>query len=219
MMLSSGADGTARLWERAADDWNTRATFGGDGEKDALNQAIFAPANGNPAAQVITASDDGRVRVWTLAGQPIGEPLQHDGPVKCVAVSPDGKWIVSSVGIDALAWSRESPQSKPIKLAGHWADITSIRFSPDGQRLITTGRDFNVKLWDTGALQASAPDAPQQSVRELLTLEGHSDGVMGIAFFASPTFPSIVSAGEDGQVILWPSLSWQGAGPQALGRR
>jgi WD40 repeat protein len=221
MLLTAGADGTARLWQRAGDEWKA-TPFDADGQTSALNAAIFALGQGDQTTQVIAACEDGTVRIWNLAGEPVGAPLKPEGPagpVRCLAISGDGKWIVASIGINAFAWSRDELESNPIPLVGHWADITSMKFSTDGQRLVTTGRDFNVKLWDATSWRVPAADQVPESQRELLTLEGHSDGVMGVAFFASPTFPSIVTAGEDGQVILWPSLSWEADASQFLGRR
>jgi WD40 repeat protein len=44
---------------------------------------------------VLTTSGDS-ARIWdTATGKPIGEPLQHQGAIKTVAFSPDGKTVLT----------------------------------------------------------------------------------------------------------------------------
>ncbi len=197
MILTAADDGAAKLWELSADDWRVVTTLGG-GQKDPVNQAIFSPADGNGNVDVLTASDQG-VKVWSLAGEVLREP--HSGPAQCVAISPDRKWIVFGAGSEVGVWNRETQQSAP-SLAGHSAEVTSLAFSPDGLRLFTASRDFHVKLWDAG-------DAIGQGSRELMTLAGHTDTVRSISLYGNPAHPSILSASEDGQAILWPSADWR----------
>src|SRR2546429_5189152 len=46
--------------------------------------------------RVVTASDDETARVWDAkAGQPLTEPLKHEGMVRSAEFSPDGKRIVT----------------------------------------------------------------------------------------------------------------------------
>ncbi|KAL8353836.1 hypothetical protein RB601_003595 [Gaeumannomyces tritici] len=74
-------------------------------------------------------------------------------------------------------------------LEGHGGSVSSVAFSPDGQRLASGSGDNTVKLWDaaTGAC--------------LQTLEGHSDEVLSVAF--SPDGQRLASASYDKTVKLW----------------
>jgi WD40 repeat protein len=130
--------------------------------------------------------------------------------VQCVAVSQDRAWIVAGTGNRVLVRSRTQPKETPdATLSGHFADVASLAFSADGLRLITGGRDRNVKLWDTRPLSEDAASAGQAFLGELLTLDGHTDPVVSTWLFANPMYPSIVTAGSDGQAILWPSNDWR----------
>ena len=218
MLLSAGADGSVKLWQRGADDWQVTRTFG-EGQTAPVMQAIFSPAAEDGSVEVLAAYHDGKLRVWSTSGE-LAREIAHSGPVQCVAISKDRAWIVAGAGNQVLVWSQTEPKDTPdATLSGHFAEVTSLAFSTNGLRLITAGRDRNVKLWDTSPWGVDGASPAQTYLGELLTLEGHADAVMSICLFAHPVYPSIVTAGSDGQAILWPSIDWRAAPVQALGRR
>jgi WD40 repeat protein len=208
MILTASADGAAKIWELQAGTWQANATLADGAATGAMNQAVFSQPDQDGTVEVVTASDDGNVRIWSVTGQKLGE-LPHDARVQCLAISPDRKWIVTGVGSEALVWDRATLQKAPLPpLVGHSAEITSLAFTSDGARLLTGGRDFNVKLWDAAAWAADTGETGQQVAREILTLEGHTDAVMSITFLQNGDNPFVLTAGSDGQAILWPSASW-----------
>jgi WD40 repeat protein len=54
-------------------------------------------------------------------------------------------------GVEKLVWNPECP------VAGHSAEVNSVDFSPDGNRVVSGSDDNLVRIWDvaTGALVSS----------------------------------------------------------------
>jgi eukaryotic-like serine/threonine-protein kinase len=116
-------------------------------------------------------------------------------------------------------------------LHGHLGDVYSAAYSPDGQRIVTGGKDGTAKVWDavTGhelttfkslhdevRSVAFSPDGRQivagskngtvklweaVSGRELITFKGHGGQVESVAF--SPDGQQILSFSDDGTIKLW----------------
>ena len=74
-------------------------------------------------------------------------------------------------------------------LRGHAGPFFFLTFSPDGNRIATTGGDGLAKVWDAGTGE------------ELLTLKGHKAETFGISF--SPDGKRLATASYDGKVIVW----------------
>ncbi|MHC4725359.1 MAG: protein kinase domain-containing protein, partial [Planctomycetota bacterium] len=113
----------------------------------------------------------------------------HSDEVHGMAVSPDGKRIVSgSVDKTVKVWDAATG-AELITLRGHEGGINSVAFSQDGKRIVSGSEDKTIKIWDaaTGA--------------EVMTLRGHSDEVRGVAF--GPDGKRIVSGSFDATIKVW----------------
>ena len=88
-----------------------RAPLSGIG--NGVYNALFTP----DGATVLTRSrDDLSAFLWEAAtGQRIGTPLWHSGPLDCLAVSPDGRTVLSG-GVDQTArlWEIGRNRSRPL---------------------------------------------------------------------------------------------------------
>ena len=74
--------------------------------------------------------------------------LRHDGPVRSVAFSSDGRQILTG-SWDGTAKLWDSTSGDLLRtFEGHTNYILSVAFSPDGQRIVTGSRDQTAKVWD-----------------------------------------------------------------------
>ena len=159
------------------------------------------------------ASAGGDLKVWDAAtGQEIQTLEGHSGHLTCVAFSPDGQRIAAAGDASNSANSGSGPRgidlakvpSNPHKpggevkvwgaetgreiwtLTGHTRKVSSLAYSPDGQRLASAAQD-GVKLWDT------------RTGQEIQTFKGPSGIVTCVAY--SPDGRRLAFAGGD--LTVW----------------
>ena len=80
------------------------------------------------------------------------------GPVQCVRVSPDGRYLASAGGDRIIRlWDTQS-FTLVSEFTGHDDEVMAVAFSTDGSRLVSGGRDGNVLVWSLpdGQLTSSA---------------------------------------------------------------
>ena len=119
----------------------------------------------------------------------------HGGPVKGLALSPDGRWLVStSFDYTAVLWSVPD-FSERRTLVGHEAAVNAAAFSPDGRYLVTAGDDRTLRVWKMDQLLDNAP-APEPKV-----LTGHTAKVVHLTFSADGQ--RLASSSWDHTLGLW----------------
>jgi WD40 repeat protein len=206
--VTAGTSGV-QLWKHAGDTFHVERTFNAT-DATAMLQAIYS-ADGR---FIVAASQGHGVFIWDRV---TGDTQRHlPSSVQCVTASRDGRWIAAGSGSEALIWNMRDIQPCANARGGHWADISSLCFSPDGKRLFTAAKDFTVKIWDTSDLESQperAKDVEIQSDRlvpELLTLLEHRGFLTSVSFSPDERNPFVLTTGLDGQAIVWPSRSESG---------
>src|SRR5215468_4878061 len=154
----------------------------------------------------------------------------HGGPVRALAVSPDGTQAISgSFDTSAIRWSLPKNTAEQV-LRFHDGAVNAAALLADG-RIVTSGEDARIAIWTPGATQPStvlaghtapvvalavSPDgtvlasASWDHTARLWplaggaprVLEGHQQNVNGIAF--TPDGRSLVTAGYDATLRIWP---------------
>jgi WD40 repeat protein len=109
----------------------------------------FSP-DGN---RIVTAGDDGTVRIWdAVTGRELKVLTGHQGVADSAAFSPDGRRIVSaSADGTARVWDVASGQQLTVYsvagLTGPQDEVHDATFSPDGKRVLTANADSTARIW------------------------------------------------------------------------
>ncbi len=113
----------------------------------------------------------------------------HGGPVRALAIFPDGKRAVSgSFDTSVIRWSLERNAAEQV-MRFHDGPVNAVALLKDG-RVVTAGEDARIAIWTSGNTK---PDK---------VLEGHSGPISALA--VSPDGALIASASWDHSVRLWP---------------
>jgi WD40 repeat protein len=99
-------------------------------------------------SRVLSGSVDMTARVWDAKTGELLRSLEHPGAVQKTRWSPSGETFVT-MGEDAPVIWDASTGEQIITLKGHTEYIWDGRWSPKGDRLLTTAEDNSVKVWDT----------------------------------------------------------------------
>ena len=139
MVATAGEDSTARLWEAFS------------GRQVGLLQHVsrVTAIRFHPTAEiVITGCADGRLRWWNQGtGTLIREVEAHSSAINSVALSHDGRWVVSG-GRDGKVrlWTEEGQAAgEPLE---HSKWVLHVDLSADGASLLASCADNFAYLWD-----------------------------------------------------------------------
>ena len=112
----------------------------------------------------------------------------HTSSAYSVAITPDGKHIVSGSWDKTIKlWDINS--GKEIRsFEGHTNSVNSVTITPDGKHIVSGGYDITIKLWNINSGEA------------LRSFKGNIDSVYSVAF--TPDGKSIIFGGE-GSIKLW----------------
>jgi WD40 repeat protein/serine/threonine protein kinase len=208
MAFTASLDRTVRLWDVA-----TGHPVGEPlGHRLAPTVVVFTA----DCSRVITGDEAGIARFWDIAtGKPSAPALLNIGPVRGLAIGPDGKTVLTAGGPNPLEWKRETldaPRRAAFSPTGQdtrgeiqlWdaatgersglpimmeAPVLAAAFSHDGRTIVAGCLDQTARRWDAATGNAVGP--------AML----HQGAVLAVAF--SPDGRTILTGSEDRMARLW----------------
>jgi len=126
-------------------------------------------------------SHESKALIRTLTG--------HRGLVKSLAITPDGRLLVSASYDGTLrVWDVATGEAIRV-LKGHSGTVNSVAVSPDGQLAISASSDETIGIWNLSTGQSVG------------SLQRHSRGVRGVSI--TPDGHHIISTSWDGTLRVW----------------
>ena len=133
--------------------------------------------------------------IWTVDISPDGQlAVSGGGPLRPGLVDTDDPVAMRSLldSTTVLVWDIDSLEIVA-ELPAHTGTVDSVRFHPDGQRVLTSAWDSQIILWDI---------TTQEQIR---SYDGHDGAVYMLRFTEDGS--RFVSVGHDGLAILWDTES------------
>jgi len=154
-MVSGGGDRTIRVWQVRANGQSITLQKMLNGHRDPVYALAISP-NGTTVAS--TSWDE--IRLWDVQrGEVIQTLPDQVFGVHCVAISPNGRWLVTAGGDRQIhIWNLASARLERV-LKGHRFGISTIAITPDSRELASGSLDNTIKVWDleTGDLVRTLP--------------------------------------------------------------
>lgn len=180
-IVTGSADGTAMVWD-ASTGQRRHTLKGHTGEVSAV---AFSP----DGRQIATGDYNSLVIVWDAAtGLELFRLISHSQGFGSAVFSPDSKRLLTT-GWDQLTVWELAERRALLEVPHGLVSANYATFSPDGQKIIASGADHVVKVWNAN------------SGEEILSRMGHSDEVAMASF--SPDGQQFVSASLDRTIKVW----------------
>jgi WD40 repeat protein/serine/threonine protein kinase len=182
-VLTAGWDLVVRLW-----DTETGASAAPPLRvRDRVLSAVFIP-EGNGIA---LALEDGTTCIWDLSTKTSrGAVNRESGRVLSASISPDARRVVLTGGGFHHATVSDFGSGKilfpPLE---HQNPLTSLSFSPDGRRILTSSFDKTARVWDANT---GTPISPRLA---------HGDTIVTASFRADGR--RVITASRDRSARIW----------------
>ena len=171
-IATGGADNIIRLWDFAA-------VTAAEKPAEPLKPVKEIPGHGGPVnalatltpaeAELVSASQDGTIRVWGVAQGNAIRQMNHGGPVEAIAVRADGQRIASvSANNSAKLWNATNGQ-QTFELKGDFRAKLKVDEATRGVALAKRNIDSAKKDLDEATKRKTAEEDNQKKSAEALT--------------------------------------------------
>lgn len=190
LVLTAEADGDLVLWDLALAPDQPKDPYEVPLRRVVASEGRVWSGQFDPRGRtMLSASDDGRLRIWALDGSPLrsAAELNLTTTVYAADFSPDGRYIALSTQ-DGLVRLVSTTTGELREFKGHRAPVLDVRFSPDSKTLVTASMDGKAGVWtvDSG---------------EHFFIEGHAGSVRSVAI--SPDNKQLIAGTSEDSAHVW----------------
>lgn len=181
MLASAGGDGRIHMLDMV----DSTGTLGFDGHSNEITSLAFGENT------LASGGWDKTVRLWDVATRSQRAEIALDDWVRDLSASPDRRTVAAACKDGTVRLIDFSSGATTRTISAHEGGADCAAFSPDGQLLVTGGRDHTIKLWDATA----------DSDQPVASLTAHGKPVLTLAYH--PAGSMFVSGSGDNTVRLW----------------
>ncbi|KJE88667.1 hypothetical protein CAOG_00275 [Capsaspora owczarzaki ATCC 30864] len=196
-LYTAGRDGVVRAWDvtQPVDSLASTRTVetciqSFDGHADWVNDIALCPNH-----QLLTASSDTSVKLWSCDGELLTPLDWHSDYVKALAVSHTSHHAFSA-GLDRLIVKWDLNVAKPseilstaVELKGHKDSVYSLAVDHSGSILVSGSTEKIIRVWDA------------RTPASVCKLRGHTDNIKAVALNHDGSL--CLSASSDHTIRLW----------------
>ena len=225
---TEGLSGRLRVF-----DWTTPDTSPKDLGVRATRLAVSG--DGRSLAAAISEDDKSfQIEIWDTTSwasrRRFTYPAGGDVEIRALALSPDGKTLVTGASDKTLRWWDMDTGKETRRMGPGWVYFNGAAFRPDGKVLMSVSHENHIRLWDVATgkelrvasgpawpipAAASTPDGrcvltvsdhtvyahDAATGRELWHAAEHTDTVVQV--IVTPDGKTAISSGNDGRIICW----------------
>jgi len=183
-LTTASSDQMVRIWDVTARRYQPVTTL----ETNHVHALALAPDGKSFAA----ATKEGWVwRCDVTNGRALAAPIALDAQATGVGYSPDGRWLAIAGGRqhEVQVWEIASGQPRFTQPPRHRDVIRNVRFSPQGNHLLSFSIDGTARVWDA---QTGLPVTPVMK---------HDRDIYSAAF--SPDGTLVMTASLDKTARVW----------------
>lgn len=147
--------------------------------------------------QVLTACSDGQIIISDVNDLSTIKKIKlSDKSARTIAVHPNGREVAIGFSDNKIKILTTSNWEVVYEITDHKNSVFSVQYSPDGQHLLSSGRDAHLKIWD-----ASNGYVPVQSI------VAHMYAINHISY--RPDGKYFATASMDKSIKLWDAHTFQ----------
>ncbi|MEU1374269.1 TIR domain-containing protein [Streptomyces triculaminicus] len=212
VLATGDAAAAVRLWDTRSGRLLGELT----GHRGAVYRASFSPDGTLLATGDMGEADRGTVRIWDVAERRLRHTCAgHAGRVYTLDFHPSGTLLASGdTEGQVLLWDPRTGSPAGAPLLGGGA-VYQVVFDPEGGLLAAGGSDGSVRLWQLSPAPAGGAGWSATALRRQPA--DHQGSVWACRFrphggaaAAPDAGPLLVSAGNDGAVRLWDTVTGRG---------